>query len=85
MNKSGIRDLKIDDSTEFYGKPSPLSFYPDSYKIPMPKKLKRNKKAGETITQEAPTIDIEGNTLCFHSTIVPVYIDKDNLIRSCLY
>jgi hypothetical protein len=55
MNKSGIRDLKIDDITEFYGKPYPLSFYPDSFKIPMCKNLKRAKETGETITQEGPT------------------------------
>ncbi|MFA9370221.1 MAG: PAS domain S-box protein [Labilibaculum antarcticum] len=79
MSSSGIRELKIDDITEFYGKPYPLSFYPDSFKIPMIKNLKRAKETGETIRQEAPTQDIEGNTLWYHSTIVPVYNDKEQL------
>ncbi|MDE5417416.1 PAS domain S-box protein [Labilibaculum sp. DW002] len=79
INKSGIRDLKINDITEFYGKPYPLSFFPDSFKISMIKKLKRAKETGETITLEAPTQDMEGNTLWYHSTIVPVYNDHKQL------
>lgn len=79
MSASGVRELKIDDITEFYGKPYPLHFYPDSFKIPMTKNLKRAKETGETITQEAPIVDIKGNTLWYHSTIVPVYNDKGQL------
>ena len=60
INKSGIRDLKINDITEFYGKPYPLSFFPDSFKISMIKKLKRAKETGETITLEAPTQEQTG-------------------------
>lgn len=79
MSSSGIREFKIDDITEFYGKPYPLSFYPDSFRIPMIKNLKRAKETGETRTQDAPTQDIEGNTLWYHSTIVPVYNDQRQL------
>lgn len=79
MSSSGVKELKIDDITEFYGKPYPLHFYPDSFKIPMTKNLKKAKETGETITQEAPIVDIKGNTLWFHSTIVPVYNDKGQL------
>lgn len=79
MSSSGVRELKIDDITEFYGKPYPLHFYPDSFKIPMTKNLKKAKETGETITQEAPIVDIKGNTLWYHSTIVPVYNDKGQL------
>jgi len=35
MSDSGVKDLKIDDITEYYGKPYPLEFYPDSFKITM--------------------------------------------------
>ncbi len=79
MSSSGVRELKIDDITEFYGKPYPLHFYPDSFKIPMTKNLKRAKETGETITQEAPIVDIKGNTLWYHSTIIPVNNDKGQL------
>jgi len=76
MSRAGISDLKIDDITAFYGKPYPLSFYPDSFKTSMLKNLKRAKETGETITQEAPIQDIEGNSLWYHSTITPVYRGK---------
>lgn len=79
MSSSGVRELKIDDITEFYGKPYPLHFYPDSFKIPMRNNLKKAKETGKTIVQEAPIVDIKGNTLWYQSTIVPVYNDKGQL------
>lgn len=72
MSSSGIIDLKIDDITEFYGKPYPLHFYPDSFKIPMTNNLRKVKKTGMTIIQEAPIIDVDGKELWYHSTIIPV-------------
>ncbi len=79
MSSSGIRELKIDDITEYYGKPYPLDFYPDSFKIPMTSNLKKVKETGRTITQEASIVDVEGNELWYHSTLVPVYTDTRNL------
>lgn len=79
MSSSGIMDLKIDDITEFYGKPYPLHFYPDSFKIPMTNNLRKVKKTGMTITQEAPIIDVDGKELWYHSTIIPVNDDKGKL------
>jgi PAS domain S-box-containing protein len=79
MSSSGVRELKIDDITEYYGKPYPLSFYPDSFKIPMRKNLRQAIKTGEVITQEAPIVDVEGRELWYHSTIVPVYTDQGQL------
>jgi PAS domain S-box-containing protein len=79
MSTSGIKDLKIDDINEYYGKPYPFHFYPDSFKIPMTNNLKKAKKTGETITQEASVLDIEGNKLWYHSTIVPVKDDEGKL------
>lgn len=76
MSASGVRDLKINDIAEHYGKPYPFYFYPDSFKIPMRENLKKAKNTGEIITQEASVVDIEGNELWFHSTIVPV-IDQN--------
>jgi len=76
MSSSGVKELKIDDITEFYGKPYPLHFYPDSFKIPMRNNLKKAKETGIIITQEASIVDIEGRELWYHSTIVPVNNDE---------
>ena len=79
MSSIGVRELKIDDITEYYGKPYPLDFYPDSFKIPMRRNLKKAGETGKTITQEAPIVDVDGNELWYHSTIVPVNDDKGKL------
>ncbi|MCK5148264.1 PAS domain S-box protein [bacterium] len=79
MSESGVRELKIDDITEYYGKPYPLHFYPDSFKIPMRQNLKKVKETGEIIVQEAPIVDVDGNELWYHSTLVPVKDDKGQL------
>ena len=79
MSNSGIEDLNIKDINEYYGKPYPLSFYPDSFKIPMRNNLKKAKKSGETIEQDAFVLDLDGNELWYQSTIVPVYDNKGDL------
>jgi PAS domain S-box-containing protein len=79
MSSAGVRSLKVDDVTPFYGKPYPFEFYPDSFKIPMRKNIAKAKETGETITQEAPVIDVEGNEVWFHSTIVPINDDEGQL------
>jgi len=79
MSASGARELKIDDITEFYGKPYPLSFYPDSFKTPMTNNLKKAKETGKTVVQEASVLDTEGNELWYHSTIIPVNDDNGRL------
>ncbi len=72
MSDSGVKDLKLDDITDFYGKPYPFAFYPDSFKVPMGKNLLKAKETGEIVVQEAYVNDVEGNTLWYHSTLVPV-------------
>jgi PAS domain S-box-containing protein len=79
MSGAGVRGLRIDDISPYYGKPYPFDFYPDSFKIPMRKNLAKAKETGETITQEAPVVDVEGNEVWFHSTIVPVNDDEGQL------
>ena len=32
MSSSGIRDLKIEDTAQIYGKPYPFDFYPESFR-----------------------------------------------------
>ena len=72
MSSAGVKALKIDDITQFYGKPYPFSFYPELFRRRMAKSLEKAKETGEVITQEASVLDIDGNELWFHSTIVPV-------------
>ena len=79
MSQAGILGLHIDSIEEYYGKPYPFSFYPDSFKVPMTRNLKKAKETGEIVTQEAPVVDVDGNELWFHSTIVPVKDDEDQL------
>ena len=79
MSSSGIRELKIDNIQEFYDKPYPFNFYPDSFKIPMLENMKEVKETGTTITQEASVLDVEGNELWYQSSIVPVSDENGKL------
>ncbi len=72
MSAAGVNSLNIEDVEEFYGKPYPFSFYPESFKQEMAGNLKRASASGEVVTQEAAVCDVDGNELWFHSTIVPV-------------
>ncbi len=79
MSSAGIKGLQIEDITPFYGKPFPFVFYPDSFKAPMTRDLEKVKTTGQVIEQEAPVVDINGNELWFHSTLVPVNDDKGKI------
>jgi len=72
MSSAGVSDLKLDEITDYYGKPYPFSFYPESFKIPMADNLVKVKETGEVVTQEAFVNDTEGNKLWYHSTIIPI-------------
>lgn len=79
MSSYGVKGLGIDDITEYYGKPYPLCFFTDSFKVSMNKVLKKAKKTGKTIIHEDRIIDLKGNELWYYSTIVPVNDDKGQL------
>ena len=79
MSAAGIRGLKIEDVTKLYGKPYPFDFYPESFRNVMTNNLERVKETGEIITQEASVVDIDGNELWFHSTLVPVNDDEGKI------
>lgn len=79
MSSAGVKGLKIDDITAHYGTPYPLSFYSESFKIPMSEDLKRAKETGEARTHEATIQDTEGNTLWFLSTVIPVKNNKGQI------
>jgi len=79
MSSSGISGLNIDDIDEFYGKPYPLHFYPDSFKTPMIRNLKKVKETGTIVKQEASVLSFDGEELWYHSTLVPVNDKNDEL------
>ncbi len=72
MSAAGVQALNIDDITSLYGKPYPFDFYPESFKTTMTGNLKKALETNEVIEQEAPVVDVDGNELWFHSTIIPV-------------
>ena len=73
MSNAGVRELRIDDITPYYGKPYPFEFYPESARDRMTGNLKRVKETGEIATHDASVVDLEGNTVWFHSTLVPAW------------
>jgi len=79
MSAAGISGLGVDDITEFYGKPYPFSFYPESFRKLMTKNLEKVRDTSETIEQEGSVVDMNGNELWFHSTLVPVNDDKGQI------
>jgi PAS domain S-box-containing protein len=79
MSAAGIKDLKIDDITLFYGEPYPLVFFPESFRNHMIQNMEKVKETGGIITQEAPLVDMDGNELWFHSTIVPANDDEGRI------
>ena len=72
MSPAGIKSLDIDDITHFYNKPYPFSFYPQSFRECMTNNLNKATSNNEIIKQEAKIINLKGNELWFHSTIIPV-------------
>lgn len=72
MSRAGIEALGIDDIAQFYGKPYPFDFYPETFCTEMTSNLEKAAETGEAVTQEAGVVDLEGNEMWFHSTIVPV-------------
>ncbi len=72
--------LGIDDVTDYYGKPFPFDFYPDSVKDQMNRDLRRVKETGEIATLEAPVPTLTGQEIWFHSTFVPVR-GRDGLVE----
>lgn len=79
MSDAGVKGLKIDDVTEYYGKPFPLDFYPEVVRRQISKNLAHVKSSGETVSEEGPVVDIDGNVLWFHATYVPVNNDDGQI------
>jgi len=79
MSSAGVKALQIEDITVHYGKPYPFEFYPESFKNQMAESLEEVKRTGQTATLEAAVVDISGNELWFHSTLVPVNDENGQL------
>ncbi len=79
MSDAGIKGLNLDDITQFYGKPYPFDFYPESFNNLMTSNLEKVKETSKVIEQEGCVNDINGNEIWFHSILVPVNDDADRL------
>jgi PAS domain S-box-containing protein len=79
MSRAGIEGLKIDDVTEFYGKPFPLYFYPDQARDSITKCLEKVTETGEIVTGETSLFDLEGNEVWYYATFVPVKNDEGRI------
>jgi PAS domain S-box-containing protein len=72
MSKSGVQAMKIKDINSYYGQPYPLNSYSDPFRISMKKCLNKAKKHQQSITHEAPILDLEGNEYWYQSNIIPI-------------
>ena len=79
MSKAGVNKLKIKDISSYYGKPYPLNFYSDSFKIPMKECMNKVLKTKEPVTHEASILDVDGNELWFESTLIPIKDNEENI------
>lgn len=79
MSHAGVAALKVDGAKEFYGKPYPFDFFPESFKKSMRKCLEKVKKTGEITTHEGSIVNMEGSELWFQSTLAPVNDDHGQL------
>jgi diguanylate cyclase (GGDEF)-like protein/PAS domain S-box-containing protein len=80
MSKVGINTLGIADISAYYGKPYPLEFYPPLFRDLTTKNIKCARDTGQTVIQEAAILTIHGDKVWYHSTIVPIY-DEDNQLE----
>lgn len=79
MSKAGVEKLKLENISSHYGKPYPLSFYSNSFKIPMQECMEKTVKNKEIISHEASILDRDGNILWFESTVIPIKDSKDSI------
>jgi len=83
MSTAGIKSLQIDNINSLYGKPYPFYFYPKSFRDDMIKNLNKAVRSNKTVKQESNVVDLKGNELWYHSTIIPIE-DKNSCIKSIL-
>jgi len=75
MNKNGFCMLKLDPSTEVYGKPYPFDFFPESHKEILLNSLQKVLETGEEVSFEDLSCDVEGNKVWLNHNLIPVFND----------
>ena len=76
MSSAGVRELNINDITEYYGRPYPFHFYPESFRTKMTESMVQVKLHGKVVHHDGVVHDIEGNEQHYLSTLVPVKRDN---------
>jgi PAS domain S-box-containing protein len=79
MSSAGIKELKVEDVNELYGRPYPFYFFPDSSKEIMLSKLEKVKKTKKGFVFDGQISDTKGNLLWYNHSIVPVLKEDSNL------
>jgi two-component system CheB/CheR fusion protein len=79
MSAAGREQLGISDIEPYYGQPYPLSFYPESLRVPLVEHLKRA-IAGETCSVEGAVHDTSGREVLYRTTFVPSH-DGDGRVE----
>lgn len=73
MSGAGFVMLQLKDNDALvYDKPYPFYFFPESFKTNMTKSLEKVKTTCEITTIEDSAVDIKGNKIWLHSTLIPV-------------
>ena len=65
MSCAGVKALKINDITQYYGQPYPLEFYPPTFQKQMLKNMEIVREKGIIISQEVIVLDMQGNDIWF--------------------
>jgi len=79
MSPAGVESLGFKSLKDIQNTPYPFNFYPESFRIKMRQKMEQAKSTGKISINEASVVDINGNEIWFHSTIVPVFCKKKEL------
>ena len=78
MSPAGLKMLKIDDITPFFGSKYPPDFFPESTQILLTEHLDRAKQ-GESSTFEYEAVDNEGSVAWFQTSFIPVRDDEGHI------
>jgi PAS domain-containing protein len=72
MSSAGVNALKISDINPYYVTPFPFEFYPNAAREGIIGDLEKAARDKEVVTYERPVVDINGDEVWFHTTIVPM-------------
>ncbi len=75
MSANGFRMLKMEQNDEYYGKPYPFDFFPESSREELSASLLEARDTKKVKTLESLASDAEGNAVWLHHSIIPVFND----------